>query len=92
MDKSFWNEQWMGWPVGPEYDEQINYTIAQQLQGKLRIAHGDLDDDVPVPASTSSRLLIDALINADKDFDCFKCLPGRDHGFGNEPYFTRRRW
>ena len=59
-----------------------------QLEGKLLIAHGDLDDNVPLPASIK---LVDALITADKDFD-FLVMPGRNHGFGNEPYFVRRRW
>lgn len=82
------NEQWMGWPIGPEYEDQSNCTIAHQLKGKLLIAHGDLDDNVPLPASIK---LVNALIEADKDFDML-IMPGRNHGFGNEPYFTRRRW
>ena len=90
MDKAVWNEQWMGWPVKPgdHYEAQSNYTIAHQLEGKLLIAHGDLDTNVPLPASIK---LVDALISADKDFD-FLVMPGRNHGFGNEPYFVRRRW
>ena len=78
----------MGWPIGPEYEEQSNYEIAHQLKGKLLIAHGDLDNNVPLPASIK---LVNALIEADKDFDML-IMPGRDHGFGNERYFTRRRW
>ena len=56
----------MGWPVEEHYEAQSNYTIAHQLEGKLLIAHGDLDDNVPLPASIK---LVDALIKADKDFD-----------------------
>ena len=71
--------------VEEHYEAQSNYTIANQLEGKLLIAHGDLDDNVPLPASIK---LVDALIKADKDFD-FLVMPGRNHGFGNEPYFVR---
>ena len=71
--------------VEEHYEAQSNYTIADQLEGKLLIAHGDLDDNVPLPASIK---LVDALIKADKDFD-FLVMPGRNHGFGNEPYFVR---
>jgi dipeptidyl aminopeptidase/acylaminoacyl peptidase len=88
MDKSTWNEQWMGWPVGKHYEEQSNYTLAPRLQGKLFLAHGDVDENVPLPATLK---LVDALVRADKDFD-FLIMPNRAHGFGNDPYFVRRRW
>lgn len=88
MDKSTWNEQWMGWPVDKHYEEQSNYTLAPRLQGKLFLAHGDVDENVPLPATIK---LVDALVKADKDFD-FLIMPNRAHGFGNDPYFVRRRW
>jgi dipeptidyl-peptidase-4 len=88
MDKSTWNEQWMGWPVDKHYEEQSNYTLAPNLKGKLFLAHGDVDENVPLPATIK---LVDALVRANKDFD-FLIMPNRAHGFGNDPYFVRRRW
>jgi dipeptidyl-peptidase 4 len=34
---------------------------------------------------------VDALVKANKDFE-FLIMPNRPHGFGNDPYFVRRRW
>ena len=62
--------------------------MAKNLQGKLLLAHGTLDANVP-PYNTL--LVVDALIKANKDFDLL-LLPNRGHGFGNEPYMVRRRW
>ena len=88
MDKATWNEQWMGWPVDKHYEEQSNYTLAPNLRGKLFLSHGDVDENVPLPATIK---LVDALVTANKDFD-FLIMPNRMHGFGNDPYFVRRRW
>jgi len=88
MDKATWNEHWMGTPVGEHYVQQSNYTLAPNLKGKLLLAHGDLDENVPVAATIK---LADALIKANKDFDLI-IMPNRNHGFGNDPYFMRRRW
>jgi hypothetical protein len=54
MDKATWNEQWMGWPVDKHYEEESNYTLASKLEGKLFLAHGDVDENVPIPATISS--------------------------------------
>jgi dipeptidyl aminopeptidase/acylaminoacyl peptidase len=86
MDKASWNEQWMGYPVGPHYAEQSNITNAHKLQGKLLLLVGELDRNVP-PESTYR--LVDALIKADKDFDLLM-LPGQGHGSGGT-YGNRRR-
>jgi dipeptidyl aminopeptidase/acylaminoacyl peptidase len=88
MDKASWNERWMGTPVDKHYIEQSNYTLAEQLKGKLLLAHGDVDENVPIAATLK---LVDALIAANKDFDLI-ILPNRNHGFSNDPYFVRRRW
>ena len=88
MDKAVWNVQWMGWPVGEHYREQSNVTLADRLQGKLFLAHGDVDQNVPVSATLQ---LVNALVAANKDFDLL-ILPNRTHGFGRDPYFVRRRW
>src|SRR5205814_9676235 len=46
LDKAWWNELYQGFPVGPDYAEQSNVTIADRLQGHLRIEHGDIDEYV----------------------------------------------
>jgi dipeptidyl aminopeptidase/acylaminoacyl peptidase len=86
MDKAVWNEQWMGYPVGPHYAEQSNVTNASQLVGKLLLIVGEVDTNVP-PESTLK--VVDALIKAKKDFDLL-VLPGVGHSSGGE-YGERRR-
>jgi dipeptidyl-peptidase 4 len=88
-----WGEKWQGLLVrNPDgttnYDNQSNPTIAKNLKGKLLLAHGTMDSNVP-PSSTL--LVVDALIKANKDFDLIM-FPNRGHGFGNEAYMVRRRW
>lgn len=78
-DKVWWNELWMGYPVGPWYEEQSNVTQAHRLQGDLLLIHGELDDNVNAFASTVR--LVDALIRAEKRFQWFY-VPGRDHNLG----------
>ena len=51
MDKIWWNELWMGWPVGPHYEEQSNVTQAHRLRGRLLLIVGEKDRNVD-PAST----------------------------------------
>lgn len=87
MDKVWWNEQWMGYPVGPHYEAQSNITHAGKLNGKLLLIVGELDQNVP-PESTYR--LVDALIKAGKDFD-FLMIPGAGHTSGGS-YGDRRRW
>ena len=86
MDKVWWNEQWMGWPVGPEYAASSNVTHAHKLQGKLMLIVGELDRNVD-PASTMQ--VANALVRADKDFDLL-VIPGAGHGAGSGPYGRRR--
>ena len=86
MDKIWWNEYWMGWPVGPHYAEQSNVTNAHKLQGKLMLINGEIDQNVD-PASTMQ--VVDALIKADKDFDLIM-LPNAGHT-GGGAYGERRR-
>lgn len=87
MDKIWWNELWMGWPVGPHYAEQSNVTQAHRLKGKLLLTVGELDRNVD-PASTMQ--VVDALIKADRDFEML-VVPGAGHGVGERPYAKRRR-
>ena len=87
-----WAEKWQGLLVREgdktNYDNQANQLLAKNLQGKLLLAHGTMDTNVP-PYNTL--LVVDELIKANKDFDLLM-LPNRNHGFGNEPYMVRRRW
>ena len=87
MDKVWWNELWMGWPIGSHYEEQSNVTNAHRLTGKLFLTVGELDRNVD-PASTMQ--VVDALIKADKDFDLL-VVPGGGHGIGESAYGKRRR-
>ena len=87
MDKIWWNEAWMGWPIGPEYAANSNVVNAGKLTGKLLLTVGEIDHNVD-PASTMQ--VVNALIQADKDFDLI-VLPGKDHGAGETPYAARRR-
>jgi dipeptidyl aminopeptidase/acylaminoacyl peptidase len=87
MDKIWWNEQWMGWPVGPHYAANSNVTLAAGLKGKLLLIVGEMDTNVD-PASTMQ--VVNALIRADKDFELL-VIPGSDHGSAESPYGRRRR-
>ncbi|MEM8882544.1 MAG: prolyl oligopeptidase family serine peptidase [Planctomycetota bacterium] len=87
MDKIWWNELWMSWPIGPHYKEQSNVTQAHRLQGKLMLIVGELDRNVD-PASTMQ--VVDALVRANKDFDLV-VIPGVGHGAAGTPYGQRRQ-
>jgi dipeptidyl aminopeptidase/acylaminoacyl peptidase len=88
-----WAEKWQGLlekksDGTTNYDNQANQLVAHQLKGKLLLAHGSMDSNVPF---YSTLLVVDALIKANKDFDLI-IFPNRGHGFGGEPYMVRRRW
>jgi dipeptidyl-peptidase-4 len=88
-----WGEKWQGLLVSnadgtSNYDSQANQNFAKNLKGKLLLAHGTMDSNVP-PYNTL--LVVNELIKANKDFDLI-LFPNRSHGFGNEPYMVRRRW
>ena len=85
MDKASWNEQWMGYPVGPHYSDCSNIDNAHRLQGNLMLIVGELDENVP-PESTLR--FADALIKAGKDFDLI-VVPNAGHGIGGS-YGERR--
>ncbi|MFY8071179.1 MAG: prolyl oligopeptidase family serine peptidase [Pirellula sp.] len=87
MDKVWWNELYMGWPVGPHYESNSNVSNAHRLQGKLQLVVGELDSNVD-PASTMQ--VVDALVRANKDFELLY-IPGGGHGVGSTPYCKRRR-
>jgi dipeptidyl aminopeptidase/acylaminoacyl peptidase len=75
-------------PLQTSYDNQANQLLAANLKGKLLIAHGMMDGNVP---PTNTLLVVDALMKADKDFDMLM-LPNAGHGFGNGRYFMKKRW
>lgn len=88
-----WGEKWHGLletkaDGTTSYDSQANHLLAENLKGKLLLAHGTMDTNVP-PFNTL--LVVNALIEANKDFDLLM-LPNRGHGFSREPYMLRRRW
>jgi dipeptidyl-peptidase-4 len=88
-----WGEKWQGLllrnPDGTtNYDSQANQNFAKNLKGKLLLAHGTMDSNVP-PYNTL--LVVNELIKFNKDFDLI-LFPNRAHGFGSEPYMVRRRW
>ncbi len=93
-----WGERYIGLLVGDNYDKQANQNYAKNLKGKLLLAHGTMDDNVP-PSNTL--LVVDALIKANKDFDLL-LIPNARHGYAGNAvdgfapatnyYMMRRRW
>ena len=89
-----WGERYQGLLVRDDkgvdnYEAEANQTVAKNLKGKLLLAHGLMDDNVP-PYNTL--LVVDALVKANKDFDLI-LFPYQAHGFGADgPYMMRRRW
>ncbi|MEX0720190.1 MAG: DPP IV N-terminal domain-containing protein [Balneolaceae bacterium] len=87
-----WGEKWQGLleeeDDSTNYDNQANQLLAENLKGKLLLAHGTLDGNVP-PYNTY--LVVNALIEANKDFDLIM-FPNQRHGFGNSRYMLRNRW
>ncbi|HQA87005.1 MAG: DPP IV N-terminal domain-containing protein [Salinivirgaceae bacterium] len=86
MDKIWWNEQWMGYPIGEHYSESSNMENAHLLQGKLMLILGELDNNVD-PSSTLQ--VVNELVKHDKDFE-FVMLPGERHTMGGK-YGERKR-
>ena len=76
MDKIWWNEQWMGWPVDASYARSSCVVDAHLLTGRLLLMAGELDNNVD-PASTMQ--VVNALVKAGKDFELF-IMPGQGHG------------
>jgi dipeptidyl aminopeptidase/acylaminoacyl peptidase len=87
MDKIWWNEQWMGWPLGPHYAASSNVDNAYRLQGALLLVVGEMDTNVD-PSSTMQ--VVNQLIQHDKEFDLLY-IPGAGHGAGGA-YGERKRF
>lgn len=95
MDKIWWNEQWMGYPIGPQYAACSNVVHAEELEGDLMLIVGELDDNVD-PATTYQ--FANALITAGKDFE-FVVIPGMGHSSGGsygerkrKDFFVKKLW
>jgi dipeptidyl aminopeptidase/acylaminoacyl peptidase len=86
MDKIWWNEQYMGWPVGPEYEAASNIVNAGKLQGHLMLVIGEFDTNVD-PATGYQ--VVNALIQSGKYFDLL-VVPNGGHGAGGQ-YAIRKR-
>ena len=87
MDKIWWNEQWLGYPIGDQYKEGSNVENAHLLSRPLMLMVGELDDNVD-PASTMQ--VVDALIKANKDFELV-VMPGVAHSMG-EAFGEHKRY
>lgn len=84
-----WGERYIGLLAGDNYEKQANQIYAKNLKGKLMLAHGLMDDNVP-PYNTW--LVVDALNKANKDYDLV-IFPNARHGYGGDSfYMMRRRW
>lgn len=84
-----WGERYDGLIANSDYDAQANENYAKNLKGKLMLAHGLMDDNVP-PQNTL--LVVEALERANKNYDLV-IFPNSAHGYGQyAPYMMRRRW
>lgn len=87
MDKIWWNEQWMGYPVDDSYKASSNVENAKNLKGKLMLVVGEMDDNVD---PSSSYQVVNALQREGKDFE-FILLPGARHTMG-ESFGEHKRY
>lgn len=87
MDKIWWNEQWMGWPIDDSYARSSNVEDAAKLQGKLLLIVGELDTNVD-PATTYQ--VVNALQKAQKSFEYMPII-GAGHSAAETPYGNRLR-
>ncbi len=87
MDKIWWNELWMGYPVDKSYEECSNVANAHLLKRPLMLVVGEIDDNVD-PASTMQ--VANALIKANKPFELV-VIPGAHHTMG-EAYGDHKRY
>ena len=84
MDKIWWNEQWMSWPIGPQYSASSNVDNAYRLQGDLLLVVGEMDSNVD-PSSTMQ--VVKQLIKHNKNFDLL-VVPGANHGAARGDQYT----
>ena len=87
MDKIWWNEQWMSYPIDSSYVECSNVENAWRLERPLMLVVGEKDDNVD-PASTMQ--VVNALEKAGKDFELV-VITGAQHTMG-ESYGDHKRY
>jgi dipeptidyl-peptidase 4 len=87
MDKLWWTEQWMGWPVDQSYEDSSNVVRAKKLQGALKLIVGALNHNVD-PASTMQ--VVHALNEAEKDYDLL-VMSGCGHAVLSQSKLAMRR-
>jgi len=90
-----WGERYQGELTGgvntaaDSYGQEANENFAKDLKGKLLIAHGGMDNNVP---TSNTMLVVQALERANKDFEMV-IFPNSGHGYGPDAsYMMRRRW
>jgi dipeptidyl aminopeptidase/acylaminoacyl peptidase len=84
-----WGERYNGLAENSDYNAQANQNLAKNLKGKLMLAHGLMDNNVP-PQNTL--LVVEALEKANKSYDLV-IFPNSQHGYGQySTYMMRRRW
>ena len=89
-----WGEKWQGLLVKHKngttnYDNQASELLAKNLKGHLMLVTGSIDNNVP-PSNTF--LMVNALMNANKNFSML-LVPNEHHHYGSHtPYVTRRCW
>ena len=94
VNEDDWGERYQGLLVRQadgtdNYEDEANQNYAKNLKGKLLLAHGTMDTNVP-PYQTL--MIVDALVKANKDFELLM-LPNQNHGYGSASnYMMRRRW
>lgn len=87
LDKVWWNEAWMGWPIDESYTRSSNVADAEKLAGELLLTVGELDKNVD-PACTMQAAA--ALQRAGKPFELM-VLIGMSHGAGESEYGQQLR-
>src|SRR5438132_9159662 len=90
-----WGERYQGELTGTlggpddSYGPEANENFAKDLKGKLLIAHGGMDNNVP---TSNTMLVVQALERANKDFEMV-IFPNSGHGYAQDGnYMMRRRW
>ncbi len=89
----YWGERWQG-PLTVDddgrdsYEGQANHLLARELEGRLLLSYGTMDSNVH---PNTTLLLVDALIEHNKDFDLM-VFPNRGHGYAGEAYNVRITW
>jgi dipeptidyl aminopeptidase/acylaminoacyl peptidase len=85
---AYWGEKYQGLPDRADYSHQSNLDLADRLEGRLLLLHGELDDNVH-PSNTLA--LYDAFVRAERDVDLV-LLAGWGHPCWTHPYYVRRMW